>query len=367
MNGNDGHRNERIVVVSFNTRGGLHHYITQLSNALGEKAEVDLILPRGSELEHISSKVNVREMDIGNTKKNFIKNTVEFWKIIELILFIRDRRPSVVHFNGCYPWMNFILPFIDDIPTVMTIHDIVPHPGSSRTDVQSVRDMLLSYADRVIVHGEYARDNIRNVDKGIVRIVPHGNYSFFSCGQTCVEGTERTFLFFGRISEYKGIGYLVKAINELNAEGHDLKLIIAGEGDLSPYKEDMEDRPWFEVINRYVADDEVPEIFGRCMAVVLPYIEVTQSGVVQIALGLGKPVISTTVGCLPEIIKEGVNGLLVPSANVPALKNAIVHMIENCAEAQEMGQRGQVMADSEYSWDRIADMTLEVYDEIKRR
>ena len=121
------------------------------------------------------------------------------------------------------------------------------------------------------------------------------------------------------------------------------------------------------LINRYVADDEVPEIFGRCMAVVLPYIEVTQSGVVQIALGLGKPVISTTVGCLPEIIKEGVNGLLVPSADVTALKKAIVHMAENCSEAQEMGQRGQVMADSEYSWDRIADMTLGVYDEIKRR
>ena len=366
MNENDGRRNDRIVMVSFNTRGGLHHYITQLANALGEKVEVDLVLPRGSEFAHISPRVNVREMDIGNTKKNFIKNTVEFWKIIQLVVFIRDRRPSVVHFNGCYPWMSFILPFIGDIPTVMTIHDIVPHPGSSKTDVQSVRDMLLGYADRVIVHGEYAKDNIKNVDKEMVRIVPHGNYSFFSNGQTCAEGTERTFLFFGRISEYKGIGYLLRAINELNEEGRDLRLMIVGEGDLSPYEEEMRDRPWLETINRYVADDEVPEIFGRCMAVVLPYIEVTQSGVVQIALAFGKPVISTTVGCLPEIIKDGVNGLLVPSADVPALKKAIVHLADNCSEAREMGLRGQDMAGSEYSWDRIADMTLRVYDEIRR-
>ncbi len=366
MNGNDGHRNDRIVIVSFNTRGGLHHYITQLANALSEKAEVDLVLPRGSELAHLSPKVNIREMDIGNTKKNFIKNTVEFWKIIQLLVFIRDRRPMVVHFNGCYPWMSFILPFIDDIPTVMTIHDIVPHPGSSKTDVQSVRDMLLSYADRVIVHGEYARDNIRNVDKEMVRIVPHGNYSFFSEGHACADGTERTFLFFGRISEYKGIGFLVKAINELNAEGRDLRLIIAGEGDLSPYKEEMRDRPWFEVLNRYVADEEVPEIFGRCMAVVLPYIEVTQSGVVQVALAFGKPVISTMVGCLPEIIEDGVNGLLVPPADVPALKKAIVYLVDNCSQAQEMGLRGQELVGSEYSWDRIADITLRVYDEIRR-
>ncbi len=357
---------KRVVIVSFNTRGGLHHYITQLSNALGEKAEVDLILPRGSDLAHISPRVKVREMDIGNTKKNFIMNTARFWKIIQLVTFIRNRRPAVVHFNGCYPWMSFILPFLDDIPTVMTIHDIVPHPGASGTDVQSVRDLLLSYADRVIVHGEYAKENIKNVDKGIVRIVPHGNYSFFSEASSTEDVSDRTFLFFGRISKYKGIEHLTQAINELRAEGHELNLIIAGEGDLGPYMEGIKDRPWFEVHNRYVSDDEVPQFFDRSIAAVLPYIEVTQSGVVQVALAFKKAVISTTVGCLPEIIQDGVNGLLVPPSDVPALKRAILMLAGDRSRAQEMGRRGHELAESEYSWDRIADMTLKVYEEIER-
>jgi glycosyltransferase involved in cell wall biosynthesis len=297
-------------------------------------------------------------MDLGNTKKNFIKNTVCFWRIIKLILFIRERKPDVVHFNGCYPWMSFILPVIRDIPMVMTIHDIVPHPGSSKTDIEAVRDHLLSYADRGIVHGEYARDNIRNVDRSIVRVIPHGNYSFFSEGATCSEVADRTFIFFGRISVYKGIGYLVKAINELNAEGKDLRLVIAGEGDLTPYMDDIQGRPWFEVHNRYVPDEEVGEIFGRCIAAVLPYIEVTQSGVVQVALAFKKPVISTTVGCLPEIIKDGVNGLLVRPGDVEALKSAILTMAENCDKAREMGMRGFELVETEYSWARIAEMTL---------
>ena len=355
-----------VIIISFNVRGGLHHYITQLANALGERTEVDLVLPQDSDLTHISPKVHVHMMDIGNTKMNFIKNTVRFWKIIQLVFFIRDRKPSVVHFNGCYPWMSLFLPFISDLPTVMTVHDIVPHPGSSKTDVQAVKDQLLSYADRVIVHGDYARDNIKNVDKGIVRVIPHGNYSFFSEGSSCSDVSDRTFIFFGRITEYKGVGYVVKAINELNAEGKDVRLIIAGEGDLTPYMDDIRDRPWFEVHNRYVPDEEVGEMFSRCIGAVLPYIEVTQSGVVQVALAFKKPVISTMVGCLPEIIKDGVNGLLVKPGDVEALKCAIMTMAENCDEAREMGLRGYELVETDYSWDRIAEMTLQVYGEIER-
>jgi starch synthase len=353
-----------VVIVSFNTRGGLHHYITQLSNALAEKTGVDLILPRGSELAHISPRVKAREMDLGNTKRNFVASTVQFWKVIEVATFIRDRRPSVVHFNGVYPWMSFLLPLIRDIPTVMTVHDITPHPGSSKTDVQAVRNMLLSYADRVIVHGDYARDNIRGVSKDIVRIVPHGNYSFFDGGCSIDATGTDSFLFFGRISKYKGIEYLVQAVNELNAEGRDVRLIIAGEGDLTPYRELIEGRPWFEVHNRYVPDEEVTEFFARSFAVVLPYIEVTQSGVVQVALAFKKPVISTRVGCLPEIIKDGVNGRLVEPGNVTVLKQAMADLADHQEEARRMGVRGHELAGSEYSWDRIAELTIKIYNEM---
>jgi glycosyltransferase involved in cell wall biosynthesis len=358
---------KNVVIVSFNTRGGLHHYITQLSNALAEKTEVDLVLPRGSELAHISPRVKAREMDLGNSKWNFVASTVQFWKVIEVATFIRDRRPSVVHFNGVYPWMSFLLPLIRDIPTVMTVHDITPHPGSSKTDVQAVRNMLLSYADRVIVHGDYARDNIRGVSKDIVRIVPHGNYSFFDGGCSIDATGTDTFLFFGRISKYKGVEYLVQAVNELNAEGRDVRLIIAGEGDLTPYRELIEGRPWFEVHNRYVPDEEVTEFFARSFAVVLPYIEVTQSGVVQVALAFKKPVISTRVGCLPEIIKDGVNGRLVNPGDVAALKQAMAQLADDKAEAACMGLRGHQLAGTEYSWDRIADLTIQVYEESIQR
>jgi glycosyltransferase involved in cell wall biosynthesis len=352
-----------VVIVSFNTRGGLHHYITQLSNALAEKTEVDLVLPRGAELDQISSKVIVREMDLGNTKHNFVASTIQFWKVIEVATYIRDRQPSVVHFNGVYPWMAFLLPMIRDLPTVMTVHDITPHPGNSKTDIVAVRDVLLSFADRVIVHGDYARDNITGVRKDIVRIVPHGNYTFFDAGSNGRSTDTDTFLFFGRISKYKGIHHLIQAVNELNAEGRDVRLIIAGEGDLTPYQAEIEGRPWFEVHNRYVPDDEVTQYFDRSFAVVLPYIEVTQSGVVQVALAFKKPVISTRVGCLPEIIKDGVNGRMVEPGDVPALKRAMVQLAEDKVEAARMVLRGYELAGSEYSWDRIADMTIAVYEE----
>ncbi len=65
--------------------------------------------------------------------------------------------------------------------------------------------------------------------------------------------------------------------------------------------------------------DEIPQIFGRASAVVLPYTDATQSGIAAMAFGFGRAVIATCVGGLPDVVANECNGSLVLSKDAGAL------------------------------------------------
>ena len=78
------------------------------------------------------------------------------------------------------------------------------------------------------------------------------------------------------------------------------------------------------IANRYIPNEEVGELFGRADVLILPYLSASQSGVAQIALANGLPIIASKTGGLPEVITENVNGLLVPAGDSDALAEAII-------------------------------------------
>ena len=78
------------------------------------------------------------------------------------------------------------------------------------------------------------------------------------------------------------------------------------------------------LINQYIPSEDVHRYFDASDVVVLPYVRCTGSGIAQIALGCGRPVIASAVGSLCEIIEDGKNGLLVPPADSDALARTIV-------------------------------------------
>jgi glycosyltransferase involved in cell wall biosynthesis len=77
--------------------------------------------------------------------------------------------------------------------------------------------------------------------------------------------------------------------------------------------------------NRYVPNEEVPEIFRKADVLVLPYLSASSSGVAQIAFSNALPVIASTAGGLSEAVLDGINGLSFPSGDSDALAEQIVH------------------------------------------
>jgi len=73
-----------------------------------------------------------------------------------------------------------------------------------------------------------------------------------------------------------------------------------------------------------VPDESVGEYFAASDLVVLPYVSATQSGITQVAYAFGLPVVSTDVGGLPEVVRDGETGYIVPSRDETALAGAVV-------------------------------------------
>src|SRR5258707_5206877 len=117
------------------------------------------------------------------------------------------------------------------------------------------------------------------------------------CSSPVVQEDERLLLFFGRIWEYKGLEYLIRAEPLISARVPDVEIVIAGRGeDFEKYRHMMVDPDRFVIDNETIPDDRVARYFGESSVVVLPYIDASQSGVVPIAYSFSKPVIATTVG-----------------------------------------------------------------------
>lgn len=140
--------------------------------------------------------------------------------------------------------------------------------------------------------------------------------------------TQPVLLFFGLVRPYKGLADLLRALAQVRME-LPARLVVAGEfwEDASVYHRLVHDLGLEEAVvfhNRYIPDEDALPFFAAADVVVLPYHHVSQSGIVALAHGLGRPVIATRVGGLPEMIAEGRTGLLVPPGDPDALANAIL-------------------------------------------
>jgi glycosyltransferase involved in cell wall biosynthesis len=118
--------------------------------------------------------------------------------------------------------------------------------------------------------------------------------------------------------------------------------------------------PSVRFVPRFVPDAELPAYFKRADLVVLPYLEADQSGVLFTALAFGKPLLLSDVGGFPEIAATGA-ARTVPAGDSAALGEALRELLADPATLSAMAERARAAAAGPYSWDAIAQRTLELY------
>lgn len=364
---------KKIVIFCFN-RSGVYQYSTQLANTLAKSREWEVLF--------ITSVFNDRTLiEEGIVKtiylkaphtafkflhesfKQFFLNKI-LWKKIDFFA------PELIHVTDAYPWYLFWNKNLRKRPLVLTIHDPIAHRGEKLGYIlEYMVKYLLKISSHVIVLGTTLKITLEEKlgVKQPITVIPHGNFDFYKKTASGRPVKKNSLLFFGRIVSYKGVQVLISAFQKLIDDGLDLLLVIAGEGEIGKYQRKIREKDLskIEFINNYIPDQKVAELFEECAVVVLPYLEATQSGVVPIALSFGKPPIVTNVGSLTDVIKDGVNGLVVPANDVRALAGAIKNLLSDAVLYQKLHQEALVTSE-QLAWEKIGPRYGEVYKKVIR-
>ena len=203
-----------------------------------------------------------------------------------------------------------------------------------RVYVKLISKILFNNLDAYVVHSNYDRDIIQkvfNLKKEKVFVVPHGPYNH-SIKEIKIKKNKNIFniLFFGLIRNYKGLEYLLEAFNKIPQELiGNFRLNVVGEiwdnrEKIYSAIENSKYRDKIKLINKYVSDEDVNKYFTLADVVVLPYTRASQSGVAQIAVSYGKPVIISKVGGLKEALKNYNGAFFVEPKNNEQIKDKII-------------------------------------------
>lgn len=173
-------------------------------------------------------------------------------------------------------------------------------------------------------------------------------------------GDEKVLLFFGFIRKYKGLDLLLESLSSNWLRESNMKLVVAGEWyeDPAPYKALATQMGLNDFIlwhDHFIAEDQIATYFSAADAVIQPYRNATQSGISALAFEYGRPLISTKVGGLSEIIDDGVTGYLC-EPNSSSVRNAIERWLIEPNSSEMLTDITKKRA--EMSWDRLID-TLE--------
>jgi glycosyltransferase involved in cell wall biosynthesis len=166
-------------------------------------------------------------------------------------------------------------------------------------------------------------------------------------------------LFFGYVRRYKGLDLLLQAMPSILEKEPSLKLIVAGQFFERPerYRKLVSQLGIARNVDLhpgYVPSDRTGLYFAAADAVVLPYRNATQSGVVQLAYGYGLPVIATPVGALPDMIRHGQTGWIAGDDSPGKIAEAVSLFLESRSRLDTVRDRIRSFC-REYSWEAFSD------------
>ncbi len=359
-----------LVGTAYPHRGGIAHFIALLSRTLEERGHEVKVLSFSRQYPSLLFPGQSQDDDGPPpfpVDAHPLIDTINPLSWMKAARWAEAQKPDLTVFKY---WMPFFAPSYNAIVrrlhgkkvgrTCFLLDNVIPHEKRPGDDF--LTRMVLAKVDTFIAQSKVVRDDLLKFRPDAeYREVAHPVYSLFPAGAGKSEARERLgvttpkcILFFGFIRGYKGLLNLIRTMPRVP---QDVGLLIAGEfyEDDAPYKEEVQrlglsDRViWHD---RYIPNEEVGDFFTAAEAVVLPYKSATQSGIIQIAMNYGTPIITTDVGGLAEVVKHEVMGFVVPPEDQAALAAAITRFY---AEEKEAPFRAAVEEErARYSWEPLA-------------
>ena len=168
----------------------------------------------------------------------------------------------------------------------------------------------------------------------------------------------------------KGIRFLLEAGAQLKPRFPDLQIVLAGDGferpELARLATELGIASQVTFLG-WVANEELPPYYRAAAVSVIPSLEEGFGIPAAEAMGCEVPVVASDAGGLPEVVEDGVTGLVVPRGDATALAGAIGTLLADPERRRRMGQAGRERALRLFDWDRSAAQFEELYHEIGSR
>lgn len=404
----------RIAVVEQNGSGGMIHYAYQMCTALAESgAQVTLITERGYELSDYPHNFEVdtrlrlwplidpRSLQaapsdhLGRLWRKLtwtLRRGVRALRLVRMWIGLTNHllaiKPDLVQFGKInFPFEAHFLARLRQGGLVLTqINHEFERRESTGLFAGQIDQMYAStyrYFSAIFFHADENRErflSIFDVPREVTHIIPHGNQELFRKlterkkalvnlrDKYSLEEGEPVIVFFGVIAPSKGLPDLIDAFS-IVAKQSSAKLVVAGYP--SKYVNIQDIRNHIDRLGvservildaRYLPNEEIGDLMDFATVVAFPYRSSTQSGALQVAYIFGRPVVTTTVGGLPDVVEEGKSGFLVPPRSPEALAEKILVLVKDPEQAARMGEYARNLAETRYSWGSIGKRVLDVYE-----
>jgi alpha-maltose-1-phosphate synthase len=297
---------------------------------------------------------------------------------------------DLVHSHTWYAGLaGHLSSLLHGIPHVLTAHSLEPlRPWKAeqlgggyaisswceRTAVESAAAVIaVSHGMRSDILMTYPRvpaDRVHVIHNGIDAVQYSPDHGRDVLDRVGIDPGRPSVVFVGRVTRQKGLQVLLRAAAEL-APAAQL-VLCAGQADTPELQAEVSGlvehlratRSGVIWLPGMLAKAEVIQILSHATVFACPSLY-EPLGIVNLeAMACGTAVVASSVGGIPEVVADGVTGLLVPPDDEAALARAINTLIVDPARAAELGARGRASAVAEFSWDRIAGQTAALYGEL---
>ncbi|MBI4744263.1 MAG: glycosyltransferase family 4 protein [Actinobacteria bacterium] len=364
--------------------GGVEFVVYHLSRILKNKnCEVSIITSRPK--PNLPSVETVDGIKIyrtylglpGNSLKSSAYFALSFFpSFVRLIKIIRTEKPDIInlHFSDSAALYILLLKKIFNLPIVVSVHgnDIQKFPKESYI-YRWLTVNLLRRADFVTACSKSLLEDAIKLEPSIRdKSIPTGNgidLSEFDLKD--IYKTERPYIFsFGRLEHKKGFDVLINSFKIISKKFPDFDLIIAGDGakkdELQNLINNLDLKKQVKLMGM-LPRREILNLLNGCEVFVCPS-RIEPFGIVNLeAMAAGKPVIASKVDGVPEVIEDGVNGILVEPENVNQLAESIINLLKNGDLRNRLSVNGRKIVEEKYSWEVVGERYFDLFKSIVNR
>lgn len=344
--------------------GGVQTHVRELAARLIERGHVVTVLApvRGNEAEAFVRPVG-RPVDIPYNASNAPIDPRP-WVIRQIRDELRRFGPDLLHAHEpLTPSTSLWAVLAASVPLVATFHS-----GAERSRLYDVAAPLLRriarrIAVRIAVSDAAAAFAGARIG-GAFEIVPNGvDVQRFAGAEPADLGVGTKLLFVGRLDERKGFPTAVRTFARLAAERPDLRLVVAGEGPdreaLAGLGPELSDRV---IMLGSVPNVDLPPFHAACDAYLGPAVGGESFGVVLVeAMSAGLPVIASDIAGYREVVRNGLDGLLVPPRDPAAMAAAVDRVLSDENLADRLRNAGLERARG-FDWSVVASRLEGIYE-----